>query len=305
MGMTVIKDVPLALYADQPTMCITHSGNRLRVPEITDIGVGYDDSSKLIPVQRTIAYGVTQFMAEDRGVDKVIFAADFSGRRSLEKLVPNKSGALTVDEPGYELPDFSANGQHILTKLHCHGMLATVLFRVLIERSDSREKIYAAVIIDQDARVKLPEVAFAISDNSSVFMPDISVKLILPAWCIADRNSAFRAGTHAIVQIVSSVTALHHVGCPERVFFLVMRILIFAKNDTLIFPAAQITQWGRPADVIIYAKPMTVKPVVASENVQPIPENARLSVRNIFIGRKIRIECLHSSLPQQNFYFNH
>ena len=98
---------------------------------------------------------------------------------------------------------------------------------------------------------------------------------------------------------VSAVRSLRHIGSiqifpfPGSLYsFSVMGILAGAVDRSLAAPVRQIMDIRGIHHIVQLTESFSSRPVVRAENINSVPEYMRLSVRNIFVKRKLWIKHL-------------
>ena len=178
-------------------------------------------------------------------------------------------------------------------------------------------KINLTILIDKNTRIKLAKIICPPAEHRLIRMADKAEKFIFSGRCITYCHANLRQEIQAVIQIKSSVTSLYDVRCPQCMnarcvqsarktafcivdkrdlvwisAFLIAWVLLLSEDNTLVPPVIQMIQRCRIANVIIQAEHLPVKAVMTSIYIQPVAEYVRLSVRHVFIQRKIWIVYL-------------
>jgi hypothetical protein len=86
-----------------------------------------------------------------------------------------------------------------------------------------------------------------------------------------------------VVQIIPPVRPDSNIrGIQAHASFRIEGVIRGMVNDPFIPPVSQVLRRGRPADIIIQAKHVSVKPVMRAVNIHPSIKYIRLTVRDIF-----------------------
>ena len=198
------------------------------------------------------------------------------------------------------------DGMHIICQFHHHSA-GNDLFLHL--RRQSRRKPIVQIIpafFDQNGRIKKQSLL----QRASVLIADVIKKFIFSCGSIADRDRKCIGSVQAVVQIelpvfplrdIRRIQIMHGTHLMQSILryfrerFIIRRpidrILVFTIDHAFIAPVPQIVKRCAPSGIIFCTEHVTVPGIVASENIEPVPEYMRLPVRDRLPERKIGIIC--------------
>ena len=296
VGLAVVEDVPLSVHFHEATMGVACVVEGFCVALVPDIRYA-DERAAIVEIPiRVIADGVAELVAEDRGIDEVVFPVDLPDGAGLEKAVALEVCPSCRCRSGYDGFPLSPDRFHIRLQLQTDGLLDPVAAELenQLERALRRKthvEISLAVVVHQHAGIEGEGISFLLAIWRSVGI--LYAAVIRKGADGAVRHGDAGAGQNVelIVQIITPVRALYavrrvHMHLPV----LVAGILRSSIDHALIAPVAQIVQRSRPADVIVHAEVLTAKAVVAAVDIEPFSEHAGFSVRDVLIAWQIGIK---------------
>jgi hypothetical protein len=153
-------------------------------------------------------------------------------------------------------------------------------------------------ILCDDAGVELGLIAGTVAQDTAFLIMDMAVDLIFAGGGVGHSDGDAALLVQHIIKIITAVGPLGHVRGVEAGFaFPVIRVVRLFIDDTFIAPVCQVVHRRGPADIVVEAEDVTVKPVVGTININPPVENVGFAVGDIFPSGKIGIESLHIGYP--------
>ena len=108
------------------------------------------------------------------------------------------------------------------------------------------------ISFDVDAWVESEAIAFLSAKMCAIGMVDITDRLELSAWGVADGDADLIVVSGEVVEIVLSIWALDGIWGIKRASALlaVMWVIASLEDDAFITPVAEVIDWGAIGDVI-------------------------------------------------------
>ena len=200
VGLSVVENIPLPVNIFNAAMGISQTvqgilGTSSLKSHISDI---YDcPAINIIPV-RPAADRIAQFVAEDRGIYKIIGASDFTDGAGLKKLMAHKACPLTVRNGGQKQAGLRFQGNHILFQRHHLGALLPSDM-LLMHGRVAGIQIDFPIIIYENTGIKLSQIILPSSQYSTVRMLHKAQEFIASRRRIANRNADFRKEIQTII----------------------------------------------------------------------------------------------------------
>ena len=210
----------------------------------------------------------------------------------LKERVSLEAGFFRDRRTGNQQGRFPLNGNHIRLQLRYHGACSRRLRQVkpflqFTGGAKSGIQINTACGIRQYPGIVLKKVVLFFTENRPVFVMNMPIIFIGAGWRAADSDTDGSGKIKSIIKIKPAVRPLLYVRGEQSVILGIRSagVLDFPVDNSLIAPVSQILNRGRPADVIIETKILSVKSIMAAVYIDPVAEYMRLSVRHIFIAR--------------------
>ncbi len=233
------------------------------------------------------------------GIDKAIPAVHLADGAGLKKgVIREMAGLLFCGEqqggPG-------TDGEHIRLQFQHH---AALVGQAAKSRGDGRYpggkagiEPDPAVLIGEDTGVKGKGLPRPGAPHMPVRKPDMAVKLVFPGRGIADRHPHDAPEIKGIVQVIPAVRAAGHIrGVQAAAAGGIHRILVFAVDNPLIPPGAQILHRGGPAHIVIHTEQRPAEPVVGTVHIHTALKDIGFAVRDILPAREIGVHGLVHSV---------
>ena len=142
-------------------------------------------------------------------------------------------------------------------------------------------------------RIELRLIALFLSEQGSVFVMNVSIELERSLRLIALGYSNYTLVVENIEEVVVAIRTDSDIRSIKTSFvLLIIRIIGTLKGNTFISPVPEIVNRCRPRNIVAGTEEGTVIVIVRSVDVETVAEYVWFAIRNIFPGRKIRIEGL-------------
>ena len=182
-------------------------------------------------------------------INEIVQPVFFADGGRFEELVALVARSRAGGRAGHHVDRRFPHRQHVRFQHRGHG---SVLIRVA-HAAKTCIKIRFSVL-RQHRRVKLRLVPRGKSQQRTVRVVYISVKLIRPRRGVAYRHGYEIHIAEHVVQIIPPVRPDGHIrGVKVALQVAVVRVLILPIDHALITPLPQVVRRGRPADVIAHA----------------------------------------------------
>ena len=315
VGLAMIEHVVLAVrFHDGAVRVARVVGGVLDALAPAQTHVAYADDGSAVSefAVGAVAYGVAELVAEERGINKVIFPVYLAHGRRLEELVPFEVGACGVALALGDILWILVHRHHVGSE---HGdrralaadRLAAGQEEGIEGRAEAGVKVYL-VALDVDAGVELEDVALPLAQSGAVGIVHVIHELVLSRRSVAHRDADHAVVGAEIIEVIPSVRAAAHVGRVHgRLAVLVHWVLILTPDDSFVTPVGQVVLGRGPADIVVHAERLAAEFVVRAVYVYAAVEFMRFAVGDILPARQIGIENLlfvhYIISPYSRIYF--